>query len=62
VKVTRGVVLENHYVLEMAHRGITVLKLVLSMFTWEVGISTNEQRMRPLAMSDVVEIGFLAQV
>jgi hypothetical protein len=62
VKVTRGVVLENHYVLEMAYRGITVLKLVLSMFTWEVGISTNEQRMRPLAMSDVVEIGFLAQV
>jgi hypothetical protein len=62
VKVTRGVVLENHYVLEMAHRGIPVLKLVLSMFTWEVGISTNEQRMRPLAMSDVVEIGFLAQV
>ncbi len=55
-------VLENHYVLEMAYRGITVLKLVLSMFTWEVGISTNEQRMRPLAMSDVVEIGFLAQV
>lgn len=48
--------------LEMAHRDIRVLKVVLSIFARNVRISTSTPRIRPLVMFDLVEIGSLAQV